>query len=114
MFFRLRNQNVHLIKSLTPWINAGTINLVTGKENYNDEVKLTTKDRAEIKDWLAKHSETMSLEAQLRALNIDKTIQHLANDVEAGHVLIDTSKMEEIEFAVRQLKQAMNKQNNGT
>ena len=46
MFFRLRGNNVQLVKSVAQPdgkaknVGAGSINLVTGKENLNEEVKL--------------------------------------------------------------------------
>ena len=55
--FRLRGNNVQLVKSVAQPdgkaknVGAGSINLVTGKENFNEEVKLTEADKAEIKEW---------------------------------------------------------------
>ena len=82
---------------------------MTGKENLNDEVKLTVEDKAEIKEWLVKQKETQSLEAQLRAKTIDKTIQLLVNDVQADRVLLGSSDLQAIEYAFKQLRQAVRK-----
>lgn len=117
MFFRLRGNNVQLVKSIAQPdgkaknVGAGSINLVTGKENLNDEVKLTSEDKTEIKEWLVKQKETHSLEAQLRAKTIDKTIQLLVNDVQADRVLVGKSDLRAIEYAFRQLRQAVTKKN---
>ena len=120
MFFRLRGNNVQLVKSVAQPdgkaknVGAGSINLVTGKENFNDEVKLTLEDKAEIKEWLVKQKETQSLEAQLRAKTIDKTIQLLVNDVQAGRVLLGPPDLQAIEYAFRQLRQAVSKKSDAT
>ena len=120
MFFRLRGNNVQLVKSVAQSdgkaknVGAGSINLVTGKENFNDEVKLTVEDKTEIKEWLVKQKETQSLEAQLRAKTIDKTIQLLVNDVQADRVLLGSSDLQAIEYAFRQLRQAVRKKSDTT
>ena len=120
MFFRLRGNNVQLVKSVAQPdgkaknVGAGSINLVTGKENLNEEVKLTAEDKAEIKEWLTKQKEVNALEAQLRAKTIDKTIQLLVNDVQADRVLLGAPELQAIEFAFRQLRQAVKKKSDAT
>ena len=120
MFFRMRGNNVQLVKSVVQSdgkaknVGAGSINLVTGKENLNDEVKLTADDRTEIKEWLAKQKEVSALEAQLRSKTIDKTIQLLVNDVQADRVLLGASDLQAIEFAFRQLRQAVKKKSDSS
>ena len=120
MFFRLRGNNVQLVKSVAQPdgkaknVGAGSINLVTGKENFNEEVKLTEADKAEIKEWLTKQKEVNALEAQLRAKTIDKTIQLLVNDVQADRVLLGAPDLQAIEFAFRQLRQAVKKKSDSS
>ena len=63
MFFRVRGNNVQLVKSVkqddgkAKNVGAGSINLLTGKENLNDDVKLTQEDKAELAAFLDEHKE---------------------------------------------------------
>ena len=115
MFFRVRGNNVQVIKSIAQADGKaknqgiGSINLLTGKENFRDDVKLTVEDKREIKDWLIDRQETLSLESNLRARTLDKTLQILANDILADRISFDQTSLEKLEYAMRQVRLACKK-----
>lgn len=90
-------------------MGAGSINLLTGKENLNDDVKLTNEDKAEVDAFLTEHKEIKHLESQLRAKSLDKEMQQLANDIQANRVAFSQNDLEKMAFAMQQIRMAVRK-----
>lgn len=115
MFFRVRGNNVQLVKSVKQSdgkaknVGAGSINLTTGKRNLNDEVKLAKEDEVEIDAFLDEYNQIKNLESQLRAKSLDKEMQKLANDIQANRVAFSQFDLQNLGFAMNQVKAAVRK-----
>ena len=115
MFFRVRGNNVQLVKSVkqddgkAKNVGAGSINLLTGKENLNDDVKLTQEDKAELAAFLDEHKEIKHFQSQLRAKSLDKEMQQLANDIQANRVSFSQKDVERMAYALNQIRMAVRK-----
>ena len=115
MFFRTRGNSVQVLRSeknsegRNIQVSLGSMNLLTGKENLDPDKPLKPDERKKIKEWKNKQSEIAKLEKTLSALKISSQMQSTANDISAGRVSMSEADLNEIEFAWRQLRFAVNR-----
>ena len=115
MFFRLRGNNVQLVKSIEvesgnkKSVPIGSINLINGNKKIKDGIKLNKDDEKEISQWMDERKVIDELQKKLNALTIDEKIQQVANDINSKNVQITSNQFEKISESFRTLRRVYNK-----
>ena len=115
MFFRLRGNNVQLVKSIEvesgnkKSVPIGSINLINGDKKIKEGIKLNKDDEKEISQWMDERKVIDELQKKLNALTIDEKIQQVANDINSKNVQITSNQFEKISESFRSLRRVYNK-----
>ena len=115
MFFRLRGNNVQLVKSIEvesgnkKSVPVGSINLINGNKKIKEGIKLNKDDEKEISQWMDERKVIDELQKKLNALTIDEKIQQVANDINSKNVQITSNQFEKISESFRSLRRVYNK-----
>ena len=115
MFFRLRGNNVQLVKSIEvesgnkKSVPIGSINLINGNKKIKDGIKLNKDDEKEISQWMDERKVIEELQKKLNALTIGEKIQQVANDINSKNVQITSNQFEKISESFRTLRRVYNK-----
>ena len=115
MFFRLRGNNVQLVKSIEvesgnkKSVPVGSVNLINGNKKIKEGIKLNKDDEKEISQWMDERKVIDELQKKLNALTIDEKIQQVANDINSKNVQITSNQFEKIAESFRTLRRVYNK-----
>lgn len=111
MHYRIRGNNVQLVKTVTdPATNkarsvpVGSANLLSGALNAKATESLTAEEVATVSEWIRQRKEIQDRQQALHALTLPKTLSEVAGWVKGADKAEVEAVAEDIVFAMRDLR----------